>query len=296
MTLPLPSLWASDSVSVMLSESIYLLELLVIAVVSIALILITVSIARSRNRISKLVTDYREEMTQERAVLRLTMESVKEKEQQISYMAHLLQTHLEHRDKPDMDGMTDTKKKAGEPVEPEVFVEVLDEEVGGQQHTPPVSEKVVEPPVEEIDPRQLAADGSVKRAHFGPDQFIAQMTSFQQQVYQRIQHSVVQANQYLSDTLVAIRVETEAVEVQRSKIQDCIFVIKANIRTRDTQRMNAKDSQLIQQLERVDARLQALKASQVEIEQCYQKMRLEVEKYTVEIASEGAATESASVA
>ena len=44
--------------------------------------------------------------------------------------------------------------------------------------------------------------------------------------------------------------------------------------------MNTKDSQLIKQLERVDARLEQLKSSQIEISKQYQQAIREVKKFT----------------
>ncbi len=274
--LPVQFVWAADTVATMLSELIYLLELLVLAVVSIGLILVTLSIAKSRQKLGKFVTDCREEMNQERAVLKLTMESVQEKEQQISYMAHLLQKHLEI-DLSDVSEVVTDKKKASEP---EILVEVLDDPDVESEYSAQNTFHSSAKHETKIDPRMVAADGSVKRAHFGPDQFLLQMSDYQQQVSQHIQNSVKQANQYLGDVLTDIQAETETVEKERSRIKECIFAIQANIRFKDTQRMNTKDSQLIKQLERVDARLEQLKSSQIEISKQYQQAIREVKKFT----------------
>jgi Sec-independent protein translocase protein TatA len=86
------------SIPQVINDSIYILELVVIAVVAIALIVLTLSIARSRRRISDMVSDIRNEMNEERTVFAMTVKSIKEKEKQVSYMAHLLQSHLENDD------------------------------------------------------------------------------------------------------------------------------------------------------------------------------------------------------
>ena len=121
LSLVTPSVFAGSAVPDLLSESIYLFELIVIAIVALALIMVAISIIKSRNKVSKMVAVFREEMSHERALLEISMNAIKVKEKQISYMTRMLQEHLESLDyevKPN----SGRKKEVRE----ELVVEVID--------------------------------------------------------------------------------------------------------------------------------------------------------------------------
>ncbi|MEE9304105.1 MAG: hypothetical protein V3U84_10000 [Thiotrichaceae bacterium] len=257
--------FASDSVSKMLSESIYLLELLIIAIVAVALIMVTVSIAKSRHKISKLATDLREEMGQERAVLQLTMNSIREKEEKITYIAHLLQEHLESNDNNDDIEPHHDKKKASSKGG---YIEVVDES-GSQQAESKATVADGSSQAQGVDPRTLSADGSIKQSHFGSNQYLAAVEVYQQQAHLHVQKLVKQMNQSLSNGLTDIRGEIDSVNAERVKLNDLVVAIESKIRHKDTHRINSKDRQLVQHLIEADKQLHSLAQQQQIIEQKY---------------------------
>ncbi len=266
------SVLASDSVSNMLSESIYLLELLVIAIVAVALVMVTASIAKSRHKVIKAVADIREEMGQERAMLQMTMEAIKEKEKQITYMAHLLQEHLENNDYDEVESGHNKKK-----VSEELFVEVIDDVDSRQAND---LSNVTKPlHAQKVDPRTISADGSVKQAHFGPDQYLGRVESYQQKISQHLQSLIKQTNQSLSSSLAEVHDAIDGVRAERGKLSDFIAGIKSNISPSVAHSINTKDKRLIQSLFDADKQLHRLEKQQQAIEQYYSKAMLQVEGY-----------------
>jgi type II secretory pathway pseudopilin PulG len=263
---------ASDSVSNMLSESIYLLELLVIAIVAVALVMVTASITKSRHKVIKAVADIREEMGQERAMLQMTMDTIKEKEKQITYMAHLLQEHLENNGHHEVESENNKKK-----VSEELFVEVIDD-VDSQQADD--MSNVAKPlNAQKVDPRTISADGSVKQTHFGPDQYLASVESYQQKTSQYLQDLIKQTNQSLSSCLAEIHDAIDGVRSERGKLSDFIAGIESSISPGGTHRINTKDKRLIQSLVDADKQLQLLEKQQQAIEKYYSIAMLRVEGY-----------------
>lgn len=297
--------FADNSVASMLSDYIYLFELVVIAIVALALIMLTLSIAKSRRRISDMVKEIRGEMNEERTVFAMTVKSIKEKEKQVSYMAHLLQTHLENS-----GGEANTGKKKA--ISDEMVVEILDDVIHeNEQHsknssdTLSTSDTQKNKPVSTssvarfstsqqasvsnqnpVDPRTIAADGSIKRAHFGPDQYLADISNFQRQAYQRVQSTVKQADQYLANMVNDITSEMDFVKAERANLKDFIFAINSNIRKNDPQKMNPKDRKIVKRLSSIDGRLQALEASHLEINACYAETIFVLNKYSGSLSNE----------
>ncbi len=299
--------FADNSVTNMLSQYIYLVELVVIAIVALALIMLTISIAKSRRKISDMVKEIRGEMSEERTVFAMTVKSIKEKEKQVSYMAHLLQAHLES----DGGDANTGKKKA---ISDEMIVEILDDVILENEHDGKSSSSSISDSSDiltnvpastssvakfsaapqptrvshqsPVDPRTLAADGSVKRAHFGPDQYLADISNFQCQAYQRVQSTVKQADQYLATMLNDIASEMDFVKAERANLKDFIFAINSNIRQSDPQKMNSRDRNIVQKLSLIDGRLQALEASQLEINACYAETMGVLNKYSGSLSNE----------
>ncbi len=249
---------ASDSVSNLLSESIYLLELLIIAIVTIALIMITVSIAKSRHKVSQVALDLREEMGQERAILQITMNSIREKEEQITYLAHLLQEHLEG------DVNTDNREPAANSAKKKVrddgYIDIV--EVVSELGSHPIENKTT-------DPRTVSADGSIKQAHFGPEQYLDEVESYQLQAQQHLQALIKQTNLSISNVLFTIRSEIEVIRVERARLNDFVVAIESNINQEDTLQMNSKDQGLVHRIIDADKQLHELERQQQRIEKKY---------------------------
>lgn len=267
------------SIAQTINHSIYLLELIVIAIVAVALIVLTLSIAKSRRKISDMVFDIRREMNEERTIFAMTVDSIKEKEKQVSYMAHLLQNHLEEGE------LGKGKKKA---ISDEVVVEIINdatepaEQVKGSLVDKSINDNSIHGS-ERIDPRTVAADGSVKRAHFGPDQYLTDVNLYQYQVYERVLNAVKQADQYLLDILSDLRGEMDLVKTERSKLNDFIVAIQSKIRSNDPQKMNAKDRKIVKKLRYIDKRLMALESNHQDIDKHYKETMLKLRKYTLDL-------------
>jgi chromosome segregation ATPase len=137
-----------------------------------------------------------------------------------------------------------------------------------------------------VDSRTIAADGSVKQAHFGPDQYLADVHSYQYLVYERVQNSVKQADQCLSDMLNDIRGEMELVKIERAKLRDFITAIKSNIRTSDPQKMNSKDRNIVRKLSHIDERLETLENNHQEINEHYKETMVKLKKYMVDLSDD----------
>ncbi|MEE9351008.1 MAG: hypothetical protein V3U78_02010 [Thiotrichaceae bacterium] len=273
LTLVSPTL-ASDSVSNMLSDSIYLLELLVIAIVAVALVMVTASITKSRHKVIKAVANIREEMGQERAMLQMTMDAITEKEKQITYMAHLLQEHLESSDHHEVASERNKKKESEE-----LFVEVIDD-VDSQQADD--SLRFPQPlHAQDVDPRTISADGSVKQTHFGPDQYLARVESYQKKISRDVQDLIQQTNQSLLNCIAEVHVAIDGVRAEREKLSDFIAGIESNVSPNVTHRINTKDKRLILSLVDADKQLQLLEKHHQAIKKYYSKAILQVEGHVV---------------
>ncbi len=275
--------------STLMGESIYFLELLVIAIVAVALILVTSSIAKSKNTVKKAALDIREEMSQEHTMLQMAMNRMKEKEKQISYMAHLLQEHLEKGAETVMVS-GQSKKKVNEELD-ELIVEVLDEV--DEQSVASAVQKKPEPRTathhvrarnnkassRPIDPRKVSADGSIKQANFGPNQYLADIQAYQQQMQVHVQELIVQNNTDLSSCVENLHREMSKVQSEREKLSDFVVAIESNISPNATQNMNEKDRKIVRSLNNVDQQLHILERKQQSLIKRYSQSILRFEDY-----------------
>jgi len=270
LSISMQSAFASN----VLGESIYFLELLVIAIVALALILVTSSIAKSRESVRRVASDIREEMIQERTMLQMTMSNMKEKEKEITYMAHLLQKHLES------DSQTESVKKKHE----ELIIEVIDDSSDWlvtndtvDHHN--ISNKNHDESSSSIDPRKVSADGSIKRSHFGADRYLDEIQSYQQHTHERLQERVAQTNNELSRCIDNLQTEMEKIQSERVKLGDYVVTIESNINLNTPQHMNVKDKRIVNALNDVDKKLHAIEKKQKNLIKRYSYSILRFEDY-----------------
>ena len=72
------------------AQMMYLIELLAIAAVAIALIFLTISITRSQKARQQTLDAFREEANQEKAILKMTLDAIHEKESRLQEMINIL--------------------------------------------------------------------------------------------------------------------------------------------------------------------------------------------------------------
>lgn len=167
-------------------EYVYLIELAVIGLVALALIVLTMTISAQKKRSSRLFIDFREEVKQEKAIIHATIDEMKDKEKQITYMAHMLQKHM-HESVEDLQ-----LKKKSQDVLLSDFSELdsdlmelpvleLDQvQVNSSSKSSVVNQTDSDGPDvsfideafdsltdDDVDPRTISADGSVKTEHLG---------------------------------------------------------------------------------------------------------------------------------
>lgn len=259
-----------------LGQSVYILELLVIGLIAVALLAVTLSIAKSRKRLASTVTDIREEMGQERVALSMTMQAIKEKEEQITYMAHLLQSHMETGsviNNPDLDT---AKKKVDHE---EVCVEVLDE--GSSEAQANTASSTSYTRSDNVDPRMVSADGSIKQAHFGRDKYLIEVGSYHSQAVHRLHQNAKLVNDCLANAVNDIHYELTAIQDERNRIRDFVAMIQSDRHTSAGDvAMNAKDKKLVNSLVEMDGSLKILQDHYQTMEKGFEKARKNTAEYT----------------
>jgi len=128
-------------------STIYLIELLIMGVISLALIIVFISIVKDRKRHSKKMELFDAEMEHRRTIAQLLMCSVQGKAQSITRVSGLLSAQLDEASnhEAEIEALPDNN-----PMRP----------IEGKPKT---------------DPRKIAADGSVKQVHLGKDNYVACM-------------------------------------------------------------------------------------------------------------------------
>lgn len=129
------------------ASTVYLIELLIMGVISLALIIVFISIVKDRKRHSKKMELFDAEMEHRKTIAQLLMCSVQGKAQNITRVSGLLNAQFDETSKHEakVEALSDNK-----PMRP----------IEGEPKT---------------DPRNIAADGSAKQAHLGKDNYVACM-------------------------------------------------------------------------------------------------------------------------
>lgn len=185
-------------------EYVYLIELAVIGLVALALIVLTLTISAQKKRSSRLFIDFREEVKQEKAIIHATMDEMKDKEKQITYMAHMLQKHLRESvedsqlKKKSQDALLSDFSELGTNLMelPALEIDPAYQDATGlpsieqqsDSSSPDVSfidEAFDSLTDDDVDPRKVSADGSVKTEHLGAHGYMETIKVHQESAWKK---------------------------------------------------------------------------------------------------------------
>lgn len=258
-------------------EYVYLIELAVIGLVALALIVLTMTISGQKRRSSRLFIDFREEVKQEKAIINATIDDMKEKEKQLTYMAHLLQKHM-HESVEDAQ----LKKKSQDVLLSDFseldssFLELPALELGQDLETtnvlPLVNEQTESsgPDVsfideafdtltdDDLDPRTISADGSVKTEHLGAHGYMETIKQHQESAWKKS----TDMSKTFTGLLTKIIEQTDAslttTSQHRGHLNESVAILKADIERVATNDEDSRSDGLIATMTDLEGRIRLL--------------------------------------
>lgn len=229
-------------------EYVYLIELAVIGLVALALIVVTMTISSQKKRSSRLFIDFREEVKQEKAIINATIDDMKDKEKQISYMAHMLQQHLQQSvedrqlKKKSQDVLLSDFENNLEAL-PALACDEIDQDYDTAKVLPLANtgisasgvddslideafEKLVE---SDLDPRTISADGSVKTEHLGAHGYMETIRQHQENAWKKSTDMSKTFTGLLSKIIDQTDESLNTTSNHRAHLKESVAILQADI-------------------------------------------------------------------
>lgn len=229
-------------------EYVYLIELAVIGLVALALIVLTMTISAQKKRSSRLFMDFREEVKQEKAIINATIDEMKDKEKQITYMAHMLQKHMHESvedaqlkkksqdvllsdfSELDTDILELPALEIGQHLETSNELPLRDEKRDGV--APDVSfidEAFDSLTDDDVDPRTISADGSVKTEHLGAHGYMETIKQHQESAWKKSTDMSKTFVGLLNKVIEQTDISLNTTSQHRAHLKESVAILQADI-------------------------------------------------------------------